>query len=386
LKDWEGGIVCSTSHARTFMRYGIEPTHIVALDPFCNWGEIDGVDWSKTRTKLCMHPGVMPDLVENWPNDILLFRQDMGTTDDFYSTTQMHMYTDREGDRSTQWDFKVAIRTTVTLFANSPPAQLFLAYRLGYGTCFLAGCDYAYPNGVARFNEYVIRAPAQELQLGNAPTAEIEIDWEEAKARDRDIIMDGIREQDEIVMTANGIPTAQINIFYKKNMISAIRLSKRMVVTTDHGAITEFPYMPAAKVIATQGKRVKIWNEKRLFKVTERYLAATGAYVITDRHGGCNFIESQNPELELNNFMVKMRQQCVCPVCGLSAINETGKGPASEKCPRCQQSQFTHKHDIDIPGNMKRIYGLLEWARKEHPQTAPDDSKAPHVHDVPMKS
>jgi hypothetical protein len=58
LRDWHGGIFCSTSHALTLMYHGIEPTHIIALDPFCEWKELEGVDWSKTRTKLCLQPGV----------------------------------------------------------------------------------------------------------------------------------------------------------------------------------------------------------------------------------------------------------------------------------------------------------------------------------------
>ena len=99
LKNWEGGIICSTSHALTLMYHGIEPSHIIALDPFSAWEETKGIDWSKTKTKLIAHPGVWPDLIENWPNELLLYLQNAGDPAGYYNTTQKHMYTTREGKR-----------------------------------------------------------------------------------------------------------------------------------------------------------------------------------------------------------------------------------------------------------------------------------------------
>jgi hypothetical protein len=118
--------------------------------------------------------------------------------------------------------------------------------------------------------------------------------------------------------------------------------------------------MDAKTVVSTQGRKFKKRNEKWIRKTTERFLAITGAWVIEDVNGGANFIESENPETELNDYMVKMRSQYVCPVCGLQAVNETSSEP-TEKCPRCKEGEFRRKFEIDIPGNMKRIYELKAW-------------------------
>jgi hypothetical protein len=361
LRDWHGGIFCSTSHALTLMYHGIEPTHIIALDPFCEWKELEGVDWSKTRTKLCLQPGVWPDLVENWPNDILLFRQDSAQANSFYATTQLHMFTKRTGTRQ-EWTFDVLIPTSVTLFACSPPAQLFIAAKLGYGICFLIGADFAYFDGKIRFTTYTVKKPAGIVQAGNAPPVEVPAEWEE-HVDPLVELPENVRDQDKLCMSENGMLTSQVNIFYKKNFISAWRLSRKMIYTTDHGAITEAPYMFIGKVIRTQGD-VPVRTERWILNTTERYLARHNAFVVETEKGGHQFIETQNPEVDVPQFLTKMRQQCICPTCGLQAVNETDKEPDSETCPRCEQAQFERKHDIDVVKNLTRLHTLLEWVRE----------------------
>jgi hypothetical protein len=368
MRDWEGGIICSTSHALTFMRFGIEPTHIVALDPFCAWPELEGVDWSKTRTKLVAHPGVWPDLFENWPNEVILFRQDLGQSDSFYATTQLHMYTNRskagEDALGRDAEFEILIPTTITLFACTPPAQLFIADKIGYGTCFLAGMDFGYATGKDRFTSYSVKKRGQTIEAsGNSPPVEVGTEWTK---EEHPFVMpeneDGAREQDKIAVAMNGTLTTVMHLYYKKNFMSAWRLTrKKNLISTDPRTIlAEIPFMDAKTVVSTQGRKFKKRNEKWIRKTTERFLAITGAWVIEDVNGGANFIESENPETELNDYMVKMRSQYVCPVCGLQAVNETSSEP-TEKCPRCKEGEFRRKFEIDIPGNMKRIYELKAW-------------------------
>ena len=360
LRDWKGGIFCSTSQALTLIYHGVEPTHIVALDPFSAYAEIAGIDWSKTRTKMVMHPGVWPDILEQWPNEVLLYRQDIGVPNSFYATTQMHMFCERTGNRD-EAEFRPLIPTTVTQFACSPPAQLFIADRLGYGICFLTGMDFSYHTGKERFTEYRVRTEAKKVKIGNAPPAVIPPEWEKFE---NPFVMpendDNQRDQNKICTTSNGQVTTQIGVYYKKNFISAWRLSRKTMYTTDHGSLVEVPYMDAKKVIATQGK-AKPQKAKWICDVTEKYLAMSGAWVLETVDGGSTFIKSKQPELELNAWMVKMRQQCVCPNCGLSAVNETPDEPETKKCPRCEMANFKRKFEIDVPGNMKRIYDLVKY-------------------------
>lgn len=368
LKHWNGGIICTTSHALTLIYYGVEPTHIMALDPFCTWDELKGVDWSETRTKLIAHPGVWPSLIENWPNDILLYRENMGQDNSFYATTQKHMFTRRTGTRDLA-EFELLIKTEITLFACSPPAQLFAADRLGYGSAFLAGVDFAYPEGKERFTSYTVDEDAQRepIAVGNAAPVSM-TEWVK---HEHPLVIPSEEERQKLspgqqyVTTENGIPSQGIHLYYKKNMISAWRLSKKNVYTTDKGAITEMPYMSPEKVISTQGEKAKPWRPERIVKAAERYLATVGAWVIESEDGGLNFIESEDPERDLSQYIIKMSRQYVCPNCGITAVADDGNDHTGDECQRCHiKPGLQQKHRIDLAKNMGRIQDLVKYARE----------------------
>ena len=389
MKDWRGGIICTTSHALTFMRFGIEPTHILALDPFCAMDDIRGVDWSKTRTKLIAHPGVWPSLIHEWPNEILLYIENVGDPNSFYATTQRHQYTKRKGDRD--WaEFSLLIRTDITLFACSPPAQMFAADRLGYKTIFLAGCDFAFVDGKARFTNYTVKnhKGPQLVQTGNAPPITVDdgIEWEKhehpfddsGEELTKPLVEAGTGDpevkklpddQTTLVRTNTGILSNQHMLYYKKNMISAWRLSLQNAWTTDKGAIEEMPYMSAAKVVATQGMKAKPRKPEWIKKTTERYLATIDAWVTEGENNGLNFIESSDPEKDIGEYMLKMSRKYHCGNCNLQAFAEDPKDHTGDECPRCKTAPgLVRSHGIDIDANMKRLRGLLKYAQDKRPE------------------
>jgi len=356
LKDWEGGIFCTTSHALTLMRYGIEPTHIVNLDPFGRWEEIQGVDWSKTKSILIAHPGVWPDLLTNWPNDILIYRQNVGRNDSFYSTTQKHMYTRRKGGRDDA-EFTLLIRTDIMQFACSPPAQMFCAAKLGYGPVFLSGVDFGFHSGKERFTGYTVKKEGTTFDVaGNAPAVVIPTEWEEhSYPFDESAIDPKI-----MIKTNNGLWTAPIHLYYKKNLLSAWRLSLQNVYSTDHGIITpdEMPYADIEKVVAKQGRGFKPWTKAKIISSTERYLANVGAFILVSDNG-INFVESLNPEVELVDFMNGINRQYVCENCQNISGSNNDADQTGEKCPACGVGKIKRRNHIDIAANMKRIRKLL---------------------------
>jgi hypothetical protein len=160
LRLWQGDIICHYSQALTLMYHEIEPDYIVALDAICNWEGLQGVDWKKTKTKLVLHPGMWPSLVKNWPNEMLFYRQNMGKPDAFGMNEQKIMYSARHGTLEealvNKFAFEPKIKTELTMFACTPPAQLFVAQVLQYGNVFLTGMDFAYINNKIRFTNYTI--------------------------------------------------------------------------------------------------------------------------------------------------------------------------------------------------------------------------------------
>lgn len=389
MKDWRGGIICTTSHALSFMRFGIEPTHILALDPFCAMKEIQGVDWSKTRTKLIAHPGVWPTLIKGWPNEILLYRQNIGDQNYFYANEQKHMYTTRKGDRDSA-EFTLMIRTEITLFACSPAAQMFAADRLGYENIFLAGCDFAFVDGKARFTDYTVKSGPQLVQSGNSPNVEIPIEWEAhehpfsdereqlvtkqllaagSQAPGEERIEELPADQAQLVNANSGVLSNQHMLYYKKNIISAWRLSLQNVWTTDRGAINEMPFMSAAKVIATQGSKAKPRKKAWIKKTTERYLATLDAWVTVDDNGGLSFIESMDPEKDIGAYLLKMSRKYHCGNCNLQAESDDPNDHTGDECPRCKTAPGLVKTNaIDIDGNMQRLRELRKYAESKRPE------------------
>ena len=357
LKDWKGGIFCSVSHALTLVYHGAPPTHIVMLDPFSGWDAIAGVDWSQYNTKMILQPGVLPDLVENWPNEILLFRQFLGNHDTFYAREQNQMYCERymagtnmaSGDDRAS-EFRPLIPTEITVFACSPPLEMFAANVLGYGNIFLTGCDFAYHSGKTRFTGQVPQEDGT-WTVDSRPFLEPTPDKDEFTGGQYD---DGLG----LVLTTNGLYSQESMLYYRKNLMTAIRLSCQNVFDTDRGANTELIKVDAAEVIERQGKGYKRQTKSEIAARTEPYLAGIGCFVL-DGPGGKSFVETLNPRAELVGYMKQVRRVYVCNECGAQGISNDDLDHDGENCKTCPTGRLFRFNNIDVAKNMRRIERLI---------------------------
>ena len=343
LKNWKGGIFCSTSQVKTLMYHGIEPTHIVALDIFSMWSEVEGFDWAKTRTKLITHPGVHSSLVTKWPNEILLYVQSDGKSDSFHCM-QKRMYSYREGDLRFP-TFHYYIISEIPVFACSPPAQIISAQLLGYGTLFLCGLDFGCPGGKERATMYDFdeNGKWKEIVFTQPPA----IDAEDGYTKSR-------------VISNNGIPTYEIQIFYKKNFLSSWRLGKQTMYSTDHGILLEVPYTDIQKVVKKQGYGYQHQSKYYISKSVEPYLASVGLFVIETENGEA-FVECENPEKDLIAFMTGINSRYVCNKCGNKILLKDAEGAV---CTNCKNGQYVREVFVDIDKNMERISKMLKLSEK----------------------
>jgi hypothetical protein len=342
FKDWKGGIFCTTSQALTLMYYNIEPDYIVALDPFCSYKEIEGIDWSKTKTKLIAHPGVFPDLIKLWPNEVLMYIENVAKEDSFYSSVQKRMFSfkskEQEYDRNPIFNYY--IRTEITIFACSPPIQIFCASLLGYKNFFLCGCDFAYVDGKERFTNYIKK----------------EDKWikEEHLFNKKDI-----KEKKDIIKTDNGLYTHISHLYYKKNLFCAWRLNECTLYTTDHGAITEIPYISIQKLIKNQGK-IKRQTIDFVKNTSEKYLNKINTYIVETVNGGKAFVEVVYPAIDLMKYMAVLNQKYTCPECKMNFIIEDYLNHIGMECPNCKKGKLIRYSEINIEDNCKRFIKLLK--------------------------
>lgn len=377
LKDWKGGIFCTTSHALTLIRWGIEPTHIVALDPFCTYEEISGIDWSRTKTKLICHPGCWPTLIQKWPNEMLLYIQNSGKSDSFYSNVQKKMYAKREDQGKGLRDpiFRYYIRTEFAIFACSPPLQLFAADKLGYGTAFLCGCDFGFPGGKERFTSWTVKDKTEEVSTNKGFLNLAYQEYPDENPMAPDAKFDPTKwvehvypyvpgSHKEEVVSSNGIPSEKIHLYYKKNMLSAWRLCNKTMYTTDKGTITEVPYTDIRKLIKKQGHGYLIQTKEWIARTTDRYLATVHCFIVQSDNG-VSFVESENPMIDLPKFMQEFNNQYYCTACKQSFKSNNGTDYMGKECPICKKMGVSRMVNIDIEKNMERFERLIKLAAKK---------------------
>jgi DNA-directed RNA polymerase subunit RPC12/RpoP len=346
LKDWKGGVICHYSQAPTLMYHGVEPDYIVALDCVCNWEGLSCVDWSKTKTKLVLHPGMWPSLVKNWPNEMLFYRQNLGKPDSFGVNEQKVMFSKQIGGLAEALVSKMAweplVKTELTMFACTPPAQLFVAQILQYGAVFLTGMDFAYHGNKERFTKW---------------------DMEDGEWKEHPAILPERPAENPYIITNSGHQSDPLHLYYLKNFVSACRLSMQRVFTTDKGALTQVPYIEMDKVIESQGRKLpEIAPEKRALNY-ERYLASINCFCIQFEQGNA-FVEVQNPIPDITGFMMGKNRQYVCQQCGGAFTARDDNAHDGDICPTCNKPKLKRINNCDVRANLNRIQALIDYNKE----------------------
>lgn len=292
LKDFDGPIFCSQSQAKFVAENARPPDYIVALDPFAAWHHIDNYDWKSTNTILIATPTVWPNLIANWPNKIGLFLQSDGRPS-WHDSTLPAMYSLRSGYRYDA-EFVPMIRTRIPSFSSTAALQLLLASIFECSSVYLFGCDFGYSEHGRQF-----------ITRFDAASPESAIDG--------------------LIYADNECPSDAMQLFYKRNFLTAARLSLAPIAVVGNGG-----------AIGSELPRVNHWHDTIEFapidhrKATlETYLAANGCYTIFTDKGALLFVESDNPEQEIPPF--------------------------------CQRINDSGEHRIDISENMRIIRSRAKY-------------------------
>ena len=255
IKDWKGGIVCSTSHGSTLVKAGAPPTHMIAVDPRTAGGDMVTQDelgvapggWDETA--YCAHVSGPFEYFDRWSR-----------------ITKAPIYVFRILEPNYPWYTKHLpaiypwVRVSMLPFIDSLASAIQLAGRLGYDPIYLLGCDYGGP----RFNMW------QHFQG----------EWK---------YTDSSKEVSREFLGPGGLPTgAQLMYSMRGSLIAGFmqmmnaRRKTRIYQCSKPSNVAEFPYRDWKDVLANQGWSPEWTKDERRDVATkiETRLAASDTYLI----------------------------------------------------------------------------------------------------------
>jgi len=347
LKNWKGAIMASTSQAVTCIYHGHPPEYIMALDPDCKSDELKPTPkpWNEYNTILLHHPGVSNNLVGWWPGKRGFFRK-LEPQTPFFGNAQKIGYADirREIDprgRLTLMEVTPRIRTEIVMLGCALNAQIFAATQMEYSPLFMVGTDFGFPENRGRFTEWSYKEKKKLVGYHTAEEENIDGDWSSyfpplIEARSNDMVAD------------NGCPSDSLQLYYKKNFISAWRLDKANIINCSKGAVSEPPYAPIDKVIECQGDLskmadiVKPYTEREIIEKAEGYLAQHNTFIVRfkaekDKLAGIQFVEFGDID-EIPKYMKEIARQGVKNI----SYNET-----IEAVKNIAKQGYLEKEDVD---------------------------------------
>jgi len=287
----------------------------------------------------------------------------------FYSTVQPIMYTERVHPELVTRDqpLKRLITTNFSIFACSPPMQLFVAHFLGYDPIFTCGLDFAYTFDKERFTDWKVKKEyLKETGIDPRKDQYTKEEWENMWYP-IEHPLPALNEND-IIITSNGLKAERIHIYYKKNFISAWRLLGETIYSTDYGAVTEIPFIPIEKVVKQQGLGFRKIGVKRINEIADLYLAKQHCFIL-EADEGLSFVESNNPLEDIKKYMLEGNSKYVCTVCKKNMLLTDKKvyvNHENEDCPICKsKGSLKRVIHFDIQKNMKRIRNLLKEIKRQ---------------------
>ena len=270
VKDWEGDIICSTSQALTLMAWGHTPEHIVALDPDSHSLELEPLEvWEGKETILHTHPGVTPELVQNWKGNLSLFRKLQPQTA-FYAGEQAIGYSTLGPIRDGRYwgnEAPLSITAQVPMLACVLPAQMAVAKHIGYSQMVLVGADFSFPGDVQRFTAKTWK----DGQWIECPLLSLD-----------DYYKQELAGADPMLETElDGLKSTAMQIFYSHQAVIAWRVIEASVINASHaGLLRMFPYVPIEEIVRRGNKGVKGFTLPQIRKVAEEHLARQNIYFL----------------------------------------------------------------------------------------------------------
>ena len=255
LKDWKGDIMVSSSQLAYCEALGITPNYCFIIDADPTQAFL--VTEAKTENiTLVSHANMDPVVLAAWKGPKYYFRMhDPGDT--FFGEIMPMVYSEfMDLETKKTWP---GIHAYVLNSGNVANTMIAVSGFLSYKRIFLSGIDLGFPNHEYRFINY--------KRVGDGYEKDERIPIPETKQ-----LKEGM----------NGVPTDQVDCFYKYSTLILYGMDNPNVYSCSRGILTEIPYICPEAVLACQGDipdSYKVDNVEK-YKIAQTYLRYRGIYIM----------------------------------------------------------------------------------------------------------
>jgi hypothetical protein len=259
LKDWQGGLFCSSSHISTMAYYGAVPTHMSTPDPRSMISELENIPkeywdraWNEETGCTFLQTPIGPIAYTRfWKGRIRWFLV-------FDPSKEWYTSVLRTGF---PW-----IEDYLLPFTANVPALVAQAQHLGYWPLFLIGADFSNK----RFSAWNYKDGEWAQSVG------------------------GFQEPKNFVPSANGQVSTPNLLWAKRGVLCTARLNTEFTYgkawhiynCSKVTAMDEMPYVKIEKVIKRQGKGFRYpWPKNKLIRTLDVGLARYHTVVLPFHNG-----------------------------------------------------------------------------------------------------
>lgn len=260
LAKWNGAVICTSSHATTCVHAGKDPTYIMELDHRAQVAQFHSNWWRGRDTAIINQPTQNPEIAKWWKGKTYYF---------WKMVVDVALHQQIVPAAFGEW-----IKTYLIVFSCSVPAQMGLAYLMGYSPIVLVGCDF----GIDRF-----RAWHYEKRAKWMPRMWPFGEWVQQPIHSLDT--------EQAMRAENGIMTNAIQSYYKRSLLCGWRLDQAQVFEAVWGLhrgepktsiLEEFTKVDMEETIESQGGNLVdlVQTEKEIRRVCDKYLTRHKTYAI----------------------------------------------------------------------------------------------------------
>jgi len=255
IQHWKGTVFVPNSLCKWCDAIGRHPDYVVAIDAS---REIGDDLWGPHyyASTLITHPCVDPHVYDVWGDNPLKLIRMFEPGNEIINTMYQTLY---------PWIGSYIINSGCV--SNS---MILVASMLGYSPIYLIGHDFAYPDGIMRFQDFDYRGNFCYLPKKAKKMVDFEDAW----------------ERPQLLKADNGLLTTRTMIFYKQTFMCNWKLTGAQLVNMSKSTIlSELPFAELDDVLASQWDKEKAKKLARLHKsrkeideICDNYLVPRGMF------------------------------------------------------------------------------------------------------------